>query len=127
MSEHRDGLTTSDIVNRTSQQGAGQQSIGQQGTSQQGSRHEPLFSDADSGRMRTEWDAVQAAFVDDPRAAVERADGLVANTIQSLATTFSNERSQLEGQWGRGEDVSTEDLRVALQRYRSFFDRLLSI
>ena len=122
MSDHRDGLTTSDIVNGTTQE-----STAERGVPERGGRHEPLFSGADSGRMRTEWDAVQAAFVDDPRAAVERADGLVASTIQSLATTFSHERSQLEGQWGRGEDVSTEELRVALQRYRSFFDRLLSI
>jgi CHAD domain-containing protein len=58
---------------------------------------------------------------------VEKGDGLVANVIQRLAEVFAEERSKLEAQWGRGEDVSTEDLRVALRRYRSFFDRLLSV
>jgi hypothetical protein len=65
-------------------------------------------------------------FVDEPRRAVEQADALVADLMQRLASVFSDERKSLEGQWDRGDDVSTEDLRVALQRYRSFFDRLLS-
>jgi hypothetical protein len=70
---------------------------------------------------------VQSGFVDEPRHAVEQADGLVAETIKRLAEVFAEERSQLETQWSRGEDVSTEDLRLALRRYRSFFDRLLSV
>jgi hypothetical protein len=65
-------------------------------------------------------------FVDDPRDAVENADALVAELMQRLADGFARERERLEGQWSRGEDVSTEDLRVVLQRYRSFFRRLLS-
>ncbi len=65
--------------------------------------------------------------MDEPRQAVERADELVAEVIKRLADSFARERSQLEGQWGRGDNVSTEDLRVALQRYRAFFDRLLNI
>jgi len=65
--------------------------------------------------------------VDEPRRAVERADELVAEVIKRLADSFAHERSRLEGQWGRGDNVSTEDLRVALQRYRAFFDRLLNI
>jgi len=56
----------------------------------------------------------------------EDADSLVAELMQRLAETFSQEREQLESQWDGDGDVSTEDLRVALQRYRSFFDRLLS-
>ena len=80
-----------------------------------------------SGQLRNQWTDIQAAFVDEPRRAVERADGLVADAIKRLAETFSNERAQLEGQWGRGGDVSTEDLRQSLQRYRSFFSRLLSV
>jgi hypothetical protein len=64
--------------------------------------------------------------VDEPRRTVEQADELVAQVMQRLAESFASERERLEGQWGRGEDVSTEDLRVALQRYRSFFQRLLS-
>jgi hypothetical protein len=72
------------------------------------------------------WQEIQTRFVDEPRGAVEDADGLVANLMQQLADGFAKERERLEAQWGRGEDISTEDLRVALQRYRSFFQRLLS-
>lgn len=72
------------------------------------------------------WKEIQTRFVDEPRGAVEDADGLVANLMQQLAEGFAKERERLEAQWGRGEDISTEDLRVALQRYRSFFQRLLS-
>ena len=72
------------------------------------------------------WESIQTTFVDDPRDAVENADALVAELMQRLADGFARERERLEGQWSRGEDVSTEDLRVSLQRYRSFFRRLLS-
>jgi hypothetical protein len=72
------------------------------------------------------WESIQTTFVDDPRDAVENADALVAELMQRLADGFARERERLEGQWSRGEDVSTEDLRVVLQRYRSFFRRLLS-
>jgi hypothetical protein len=86
-----------------------------------------LFPDTDLQQMRSRWTDIQVEFVDEPRRSVEEADHLVAQTIQRLAQSFANERSTLEGQWARGGDVSTEDLRVALQRYRSFFDRLLSV
>ena len=72
------------------------------------------------------WKEIQTRFVDEPRGAVEDADSLVANLMQQLAEGFAKERERLEAQWGRGEDISTEDLRVALQRYRTFFQRLLS-
>jgi hypothetical protein len=88
--------------------------------------HEPLFAGEDADRFRQRWKEIQSRFVDDPRRAVEEGDALVATLMQRLAETFSEERSKLEGQWDREEDASTEDLRVALQRYRSFFDRLLS-
>ena len=87
----------------------------------------PLLAADVVGQLRSQWTDIQAGFVDEPRRAVERADGLVADAIKRLAETFSNERLQLEGQWDRGGDVSTEDLRQALQRYRSFFSRLLSV
>jgi hypothetical protein len=77
--------------------------------------------------LRNRWSAVQTAFVDEPRTAVEQADGLVAAAMKRLAEVFAEERSRLEQQWDRGDNVSTEDLRIALQRYRSFFQRLLSI
>lgn len=72
-----------------------------------------------------QWDDVQAAFVDDPRSAVQRAQQLVADLVSELTQTFARERETLEGQWSRGGDADTEALRVALQRYRSFFNRLL--
>ena len=71
------------------------------------------------------WKEIQTRFVDEPRGAVEDADTLVANLMQQLAEGFAKERERLEAQWGRGEDISTEDLRIALQRYRTFFQRLL--
>jgi hypothetical protein len=87
----------------------------------------PLFSEAEVGDFRSRWSSVQTAFVDEPRRAVEDADNLVASLMKKLAEGFANERSRLEGQWDRGDNVSTEDLRLALQRYRSFFDRLLKV
>jgi hypothetical protein len=66
-------------------------------------------------------------FVDEPRKAVEEADALVSSTIKRLSEIFADERQKLEQQWGRSENISTEDFRVALRRYRSFFARLLAI
>ncbi len=86
----------------------------------------PLFAEEDAAVLRGRWHDLQTGFVDEPRRAVQEADALVADLMQRLADTFAEERSQLERQWDRGDDVSTEDLRVALQRYRSFFDRLLT-
>ena len=77
--------------------------------------------------LRARWDHVQASFVDDPRECVQKADGLVNDVVDQLINSFAQTRSQLEEQWGRGEDASTEDLRVALKRYRDFFERLLAV
>lgn len=77
--------------------------------------------------LKAKWSEIQTGFVDEPRRAVQQADGLVNEAIQSLAQSFGSERARLEGQWDRGGDVSTEDLRLALQRYRAFFSRLLTI
>jgi hypothetical protein len=85
----------------------------------------PLLADEELDAFRGRWDAVQVRFVDEPRGSVQQADALVAELMQRLAQTFSDERTSLESQWEQGADVSTEDLRVAMQRYRSFFDRLL--
>jgi hypothetical protein len=85
-----------------------------------------LLPDDQGTEFQGRWESIQVTFVDDPRDAVENADALVAELMQQLADGFARERERLEGQWGRGEDVSTEDLRVVLQRYRSFFRRLLS-
>jgi hypothetical protein len=87
----------------------------------------PLFSEDASTELHDRWTDVQAGFVDEPRAAVEQADALVAEVMKRLAESFATERQALEQQWSSGGDASTEDLRMALRRYRSFFDRLLSI
>jgi hypothetical protein len=87
----------------------------------------PLFSESEMKDFRSQWSNLQTGFVDEPRQTVEGADKLVAAIMQRLAEGFANERSGLEKQWGSGDNASTEDLRVALQRYRSFFDRLLKL
>jgi hypothetical protein len=87
----------------------------------------PLFSESEMGDFRSQWSELQTGFVDEPRRTVEDADKLVASVMQRLAEGFANERSGLEKQWDRGDNVSTEELRIALQRYRSFFDRLLEL
>jgi hypothetical protein len=87
----------------------------------------PLFSESEMGEFRSQWIKIQTSFVDEPRDTVKDADTLVAAVMQRLAEGFANERSGLEKQWDRGGNVSTEDLRVALRRYRSFFDRLLKL
>jgi hypothetical protein len=86
-----------------------------------------LFNESEAHDLRARWSDVQTGFVDEPRECVQKADSLVASTMKRLAEMFAEERANLEKQWARGDDVSTEDLRVALQRYRSFFNRLLSM
>jgi hypothetical protein len=87
----------------------------------------PLFPEDVANDFRGKWDRIQTGFVDEPRQSVQQADELVAQAIKRLAESFAQERSRLEGQWDRGDQVSTEDLRVSLQTYRSFFQRLLAI
>jgi hypothetical protein len=87
---------------------------------------EALFPRDEAGEFRRRWEQVQTEFVDDPRGSVEKADGLVADTIKRLAEVFADQRTRLEHEWDKGDSVSTEDFRQALRRYRSFFDRLLS-
>ena len=97
------------------------------GRPEEGAGSTPLFPSNELEDLRTRWKDIQTGFVDEPRKAVEQADGLVASAMKRLAEVFAQERSGLEQQWDRGDNVSTEDLRLALQRYRSFFDRLLSV
>ena len=86
----------------------------------------PLFFDPDTtADLEAQWSGIQTSFVDDPRSAVAKADALVDEAIGLIARTFDRGRRQLEAQWGQG-DASTEDLRICLMRYRSFFHRLLS-
>jgi hypothetical protein len=90
-------------------------------------RPTPMFGRDETNDFHQRWVDIQTGFVDEPRQAVERADALVAAAIKRLAESFAQERSALEQQWARGADVSTEDLRLALRKYRGFFDRLLSV
>jgi hypothetical protein len=87
----------------------------------------PLFEQAALENFRSRWGAIQTGFVDNPGGAVKEADELVAAVMKRVAEVFADERANLEQAWAKGDDVSTEDLRVALRRYRSFFDRLLSV
>ena len=91
------------------------------------SPEELLFADDELAELRGRWGAVQAAFVDDPKDCVQKADILVSDLVEQLTTGFSHARSRLEEQWARGEEASTEDLRVALMHYREFFERLLAV
>jgi hypothetical protein len=92
----------------------------------------PLFDEANGSQLRERWLVIQTEFVDEPRNAVEKADALVAEVLKQLTDTFAREREELEAAWssagdGTTREVSTEDLRMAIQRYRSFFNRLLAL
>jgi hypothetical protein len=84
-----------------------------------------LLNREESEHFRTRWNEIQGKFVDDPRSAVQQADALVSEVVEQITQMFANEHSSLGSQWNQGNDVSTEDLRKALQRYRSFFNRLV--
>ncbi len=95
-------------------------------------RNEPdhnaaLFDRGAAEQLQKRWQAIQVEFVDEPRGAVEQADGLVAEVMQQLAESFAAERRELEAAWSGGREASTEDLRQAIRRYRSFFNRLLGV
>ena len=113
-------VTTADLLNRPAQPDPATKSPGY-------GDHELLFPNADSEDLRRRWADIQASFVDEPKSSVEKADQLVAAVIQKLTQVFADERSRLERDWSKGGEASTEDLRQALRRYRSFFDRLLSV
>jgi len=87
----------------------------------------PLFPKGEVDQLQSRWDSIQAGFVDEPRKTLEEADKFVASAIERVSHLYSDERGKLEGMWRRGDQVSTEDLRIALQRYRTFFSRLTSM
>jgi hypothetical protein len=91
------------------------------------SAEEVLIARDDLAELRARWAGVQAAFVDDPKECVQKADVLVSDLVEQLTTGFTQARSRLEEQWSRGKEASTEDLRLALMHYREFFDRLLTV
>ena len=117
-------ITTRDLAGVTNGDDPAAESVDR--TREGGEGREPLLPQELASQYKERWESIQATFVDEPRDSVEQADALVADLMQRLAAVFSEEREQLEAHWDGGQDVSTEDLRVALMRYRSFFDRLLS-
>ncbi|MGI5401127.1 hypothetical protein ACQEVG_17025 [Streptomyces sp. CA-135486] len=96
------------------------------GSGQEGEEAVPLLGSREAEELRSRWSEIQQGFVDDPQESVRAADGLVAEVMQLLASTFADHKEALEGQWHQGNEVATEDLRIALRQYRSFFDRLLT-
>jgi hypothetical protein len=130
--ERREGLTTADLSGAApAEDASGEHPTNTEGeragAEPSGDEHpEPLLGDEDTESFQARWRDIQVRFVDEPRDSVKDADGLVAELMQRLASSFSEERNRLEGEWERGSEVSTEDLRVALKHYRSFFNRLLS-
>lgn len=121
----RESISTADLARPSDAEGTA--AVAQEPKTKGEEAAEPLFPQMETQELRDRWHDIQSAFVDEPRKAVEEADGLVATAMRRLAEIFATERDRLESQWDRGDDVSTEDLRVALRRYRSFFDRLLSM
>jgi hypothetical protein len=119
--EHaREHISTADLA----------QAVSRPAGTPQAAREEPnapLFAPNDTQGFRSRWEKIQIGFVDEPKKAVEQVDELVASAIKRLAEGFASERQKLEAEWDKNDNVSTEDLRVALRRYRSFFDRLLSV
>jgi hypothetical protein len=85
----------------------------------------PLFNRDEATQFRSRWNVIQGKFVDEPCAAVQQADALVTEVIEQISKMFAGELSSLEGQWKQGNEISTEDLRQTIQRYRSFFNRLI--
>ena len=118
-------LSTSDLVAATERAETSQEARAREFVDDNG--RAPLFAEGDADGYRTRWSAIQTGFVDEPRRAVEEADSLVAETVKRLAEIFADERTRLETAWDRNDKVSTEDLRQAMQRYRSFFERLLTV
>jgi len=130
--EEQTRLSTADMARAATQQAtavADTEPVERHAADRSGVRTDdtPLFAGTDASQFRERWTEIQASFVDDPRSAVEQADTLVAEVMQRLAQAFADERKTLEQQWDRGGDTETEELRLALRRYRSFFGRLLAL
>lgn len=119
-----DNITTADLLHPREET---RREMGKDRTDAAAQHHEPLFPGPELDDFRRRWSDIQTGFVDEPRPSVEKADQLVAAVIQRLTQVFADERSRMERDWSKGGEVSTEDLRQALRRYRSFFDRLLSM
>jgi hypothetical protein len=120
-------LSDEGAASSTQRTGSSTQRMESSAQPSESSTEELLFAADELSGLRSRWDEVQSGFVDDPRESVQKADGLVSDVIDQLTTGFSEVRSRLEKRWARGEEASTEDLRLALKRYRAFFERLLAV
>jgi hypothetical protein len=130
MKEQERKLSTSDIAAATDPHPAEREAMEHGDTVRPRAVDEtpaPLFAGDELNGYRTRWSAIQTGFVDEPRKAVEEADTLVAELMKRLAEVFAEERRGLESHWERSDKISTEDLRIAMRRYRSFFERLLAV
>ena|SRR5687768_645564 len=135
MEENRENQTNRDVVNTLDEPSEKEQNVrteeqtveNRSATTSINEELEALFEETEADKFRTEWLNIQSKFVDNPRESVREADELVASVLKSVTMSFHNRRTSLEKQWNSGGNVSTEDLRVALQRYRSFFNRLLTL
>ncbi len=126
MTEENRNLTTADIAQPQATESDAAAVVEDDAADPGDGALESLLPGEETESFRDRWSSIQTRFVDAPRESVEQADALVAELMQRLAQTFASERETLEAQWSGGGDASTEDLRVGLQRYRSFFERLLS-
>jgi hypothetical protein len=127
-----DPADTTEVVETSEEQMRNEQIVEERSDQNKNSPREeenfaPLFEKNEAEQFRSEWLEIQSRFVDDPSVSVKDADELVANVIKNITRNFADKRTSLETQWKSGDDVSTEDLRVALKSYRSFFDRLLTL
>ena len=134
MDDERDRRTEADVVDTTYAPVDREQAVERRAadentpanTAQEEHELAPLFGEQTAENFRTRWLAIQSKFVDDPRDSVKQADDLVTDVIESITASFADRRGSMEKQWSSGE-TSTEDLRIALKQYRSFFDRLLTL
>jgi len=132
LQERKDEIVIDDTGDRTGRTESrteaeeGRGDMDDRAASAQAQDSSPLLPSEDMEQARARWESVQRSFVDEPRSSVQEADQLVSDLMGKLAESFARERDHLEGQWDRGDEVSTEDLRIALQRYRVFFERLLA-
>src|SRR5512133_2868627 len=135
MDEEKDRQKTVEVVDTTDQPAEGGPVVKETVAENQAQKNSPqeqdelvsLFEGSAAEKFHTQWLAIQSKFVDDPGASVRQADDLVAEVIQNITRNFADRRGTLEKQWNGGEKASTEDLRLALKQYRSFFDRLLTL
>ncbi len=133
MDEEKDRQKTMEVVDTSDQPAEGGPMVDKKVSEHQARMNTeqeklaPLFDMDAAQKFRTRWLAIQSKFVDDPGDSVKQADDLVADVVEQITRSFADRRGTLEKQWNGGGKPSTEDLRIALKQYRSFFERLLAL